>query len=201
MMSVRRREGRTTAGDDDPYVILGVSRQATDATIAAAYRDLARRYHPDLAGERATPMMIRINAAFDAIRTAKRRLEFASEDGWSAGPAAPADAAPAPRRTSARRPSATGSPPPRTAPAADAGQRDRPQWQAARDGTGGAGPPPGRPSGSVLRFGRHIGWSIGEIARVDPGYLEWLVQRREGLPYRQEIDAALERVGYRGRAP
>ena len=32
------------------------------------------------------------------------------------------------------------------------------------DGLGAAGPPPGRPSGSVLNFGRYAGWSIGEIA-------------------------------------
>jgi hypothetical protein len=69
-----------------------------------------------------------------------------------------------------------------------------------RDGTGGAGPPPGRPSGSVLDFGRHVGWSLGEIARVDPGYLVWLVDRPEGDPYRAEIDALLERFGVRPSA-
>jgi hypothetical protein len=66
-----------------------------------------------------------------------------------------------------------------------------------RDGTGGAGPPPGRPAGSVLGFGRHIGWSLGEIARVDPGYLEWLSARPEGQPYVAEIDALLRRTGFR----
>jgi hypothetical protein len=65
------------------------------------------------------------------------------------------------------------------------------------DGTGGAGPPPGRPSGSVLSFGRHIDWSLGEIARVDVGYLEWLEERREGKPYRAEIDRLLRRLGRR----
>jgi curved DNA-binding protein CbpA len=64
-----------------------------------------------------------------------------------------------------------------------------------RDGTGGAGPPPGRPSGSVLQFGRHIAWSLGEIARVDPGYLAWLAERSEGEPYRDEIDDILAAMG------
>jgi len=64
-------------------------------------------------------------------------------------------------------------------------------------GVGAAGPPPGRPSGSVLAFGRHLGWSLGEIVRVDPGYLEWLEQKPEGAPYVDEIDAILKRVGYR----
>ena len=69
--------------------------------------------------------------------------------------------------------------------------------KARSNGVGGAGPPPGRPSGSVLDFGRHIGWSLGEIARVDPGYLEWLEGKPEGGPYLDEIDALLKRVGYR----
>jgi len=66
-----------------------------------------------------------------------------------------------------------------------------------RDGTGGAGAPPGRPSGSVLDFGRHVGWSLGEIARIDPGYLVWLAERHEGFPYREEIDALLRGMGVR----
>lgn len=73
----------------------------------------------------------------------------------------------------------------------------RPGWAAEHDGTGGAGPAPGRPSGSVLGFGRHVGWSIGEIARVDPGYLVWLEERREGRPYLEEIDRTLRATGFR----
>ena len=56
--------------------------------------------------------------------------------------------------------------------------------------TGAAGPPPGKPSGPVLDFGLFAGWSIGEIARYDPGYLVWLSERREGHPYL----AAIERI-------
>ena len=43
----------------------------------------------------------------------------------------------------------------------------------------------------MLPFGRHIGWSLGEIARVDPGYLVWLRDRQEGEPYRVEIAQVL----------
>ena len=58
---------------DDAYAVLGVDRLADDETIATAHRRLARRHHPDLAGESATRRMMRINAAFDAIGTAAAR--------------------------------------------------------------------------------------------------------------------------------
>ncbi len=60
-----------------------------------------------------------------------------------------------------------------------------PQW------TGAAGRPPGRPSGSRIGFGLYAGWTIGEIARHDNGYLMWLADRREGKPYADEIRALL----------
>ena len=31
----------------DPYSVLGVAHDATEEEIKAAYRDLARKYHPD----------------------------------------------------------------------------------------------------------------------------------------------------------
>jgi hypothetical protein len=70
-------------------------------------------------------------------------------------------------------------------------------WRRGSDGEGAAGPPPGRPAGSVIPFGRHLCWSIGEIARVDPGYLQWLSTRPEAQGLRAEIEAALELRGRR----
>lgn len=162
----------------DAYAVLGVSRDADDETIAAAFRTLARRFHPDVAGETATRQMMEINAAFDDIRTAERRLAYDEPD-----PATP-DTGPSADPVAPR-------------PSPDVVDRERIRWRPERDGTGGAGPPPGRPSGSVLGFGRHIGWSLGEIARVDPGYLLWLSERPEGAAYLDEIEPILQRVGYR----
>jgi hypothetical protein len=65
------------------------------------------------------------------------------------------------------------------------------------DGEGAAGRPPGNPSGSLVTFGRYSGWSLGEIARTDLEYVEWLDRMPIGRPYREEIDAILRRTGRR----
>jgi hypothetical protein len=70
----------------------------------------------------------------------------------------------------------------------------------AADGLGAAGPPPGRPSGSVLNFGRFSGWSLGEIASRDLEYIEWLDRTPIGRTYREEIDAILRAAGRRRSA-
>lgn len=64
-------------------------------------------------------------------------------------------------------------------------------------GHGAAGPPPGRSSGSVLNFGRYAGWSLGEIARTDIEYIEWLDRMPIGRTYQQELDALLRAAGRR----
>jgi curved DNA-binding protein CbpA len=72
---------------------------------------------------------------------------------------------------------------------------DAPPW------TGAAGPPPGRPSGPVLDFGIFAGWSLGEIARRDPGYLAWLAERPEGAPFLDRIQAIIQPMREAAKAP
>jgi curved DNA-binding protein CbpA len=57
-----------------------------------------------------------------------------------------------------------------------------------------AGPPPGNPSGSVVGFGRYEGWSLGEIARVDREFLEWLRTVPAGRGLKVEIEALLREL-------
>jgi len=57
---------------NDPYSILGVAKDATDEQIKNAYRELARKYHPDNFDDNplkdlAQEKMAEINAAYDQI--------------------------------------------------------------------------------------------------------------------------------------
>lgn len=56
----------------DPYEVLGVSQNASDEEIKKAYRDLARKYHPDNyqdnpLADLAQEKMKEINEAYDAV--------------------------------------------------------------------------------------------------------------------------------------
>ncbi len=56
----------------DPYAVLGISPQATDEEVKAAYRELARKYHPDKYNDNplsdlAQEKMQEINEAYDTI--------------------------------------------------------------------------------------------------------------------------------------
>ncbi len=162
--------------DQDYYQILQVHSRASQEVIRAAYRALAQRYHPDNAGPSGEAKMVEINMAYEILGDPEKRTEYDRERG-------------AGRSSGSGSGSGAGSST-WTAPASGPATKD-PWW------AGSAGPPPGRPVGSVLQFGRHKGWSLGEIARYDPGYLEWLERKPEGRPYLDEIDATLVRLGFR----
>ena len=55
----------------DPYQVLGVSSDASDEEIKKAYRDLAKKYHPDMnpGDAKAAEKMNEINDAYDRIKS------------------------------------------------------------------------------------------------------------------------------------
>ena len=62
---------------NDPYKVLGVSPNATDDEIKKAYRDLARKYHPDKyrdsdLADLASEKMKEINAAYEEIEKMRK---------------------------------------------------------------------------------------------------------------------------------
>jgi curved DNA-binding protein CbpA len=213
----------------DPYKVLQVDPEAEEEVIEAAYRRLARKYHPDVSpGPESQERMVRINQAWELLRDPTKRAavdrarlrisgaaaQVASADARAAAADARARAAaghpPTPPGSTVgpdRRYAPTGVPP-APAPTPEAGPIDgtgqatgvaSPDWAGSGFGqaAASAGPPPGKPSGSVLNFGRYAGWSLGEIARTDLEYLEWLDRMPIGRLYQGEVDDLLRSHGRR----
>ncbi len=61
---------------DNYYAVLGVPVDADNETLKRAYRQLARRYHPDLAGPEGALQMKRINRAYDVLSDPQKRLNY-----------------------------------------------------------------------------------------------------------------------------
>lgn len=228
----------------DPYKVLQVDPEAEDEVIEAAYRRLAKKYHPDVSpGPDAQERMVRINQAWELLRDPTRRAavdrarsrsataaaRVAAAEGRARAASHAAQANSRSRHGTASGPATSARPAmqprewgfPGVADPGDLDFRARPQyvspnWTSGRSSTGhrydagtmgtgqgegAAGPPPGNPSGSVLTFGRYAGWSLGEIARTDLEYLEWLDRMPIGRTYQTEIDALLRSHQRRRTAP
>jgi curved DNA-binding protein CbpA len=239
----------------DPYKVLQVDPEAEREVIEAAYRRLARKYHPDVSPDPDShEKMIAINHAWEQLRDPvkrasvdRARLRASGTAAWIAAAEAQARtaSAPPPRNTppifstpsqplpAAPKPSGAPSQPssaPEDRPASStwpfgmsdpaegrptsASQAGARAWTSGRvplggspsgaasvrEGDGAAGAPPGNPSGSVLNFGRFSGWSLGEIARTEIDYLEWLDRMPIGRTYQAEIDELLRARGRRSSA-
>jgi curved DNA-binding protein CbpA len=153
----------------DLYKVLNVDPGADADVIRAAYRALARRLHPDVSADpAASSRMAELNSAFELLGDAERRAVY---DQSRRALAATTD-----------KPPATPVAPPAEAPAAR--RTIDPQPLVARAAVQDQ-------PGTVLKFGRYAGWSLADLARYDPDYLEWLARTMIGRPYQAEIDRLL----------
>jgi curved DNA-binding protein len=209
----------------DPYKVLQVDPDADREVIESAYKRLARKYHPDVSTEpNAVARMVQINQAWDLLRDPVRRASVDRARARSAATSARVVAADARDHAAARGRSAPppagggsggaggwpfpGMQEPSTGSFGPRGEHVSSSWTSGRStegyrydagtmGSGAAGPPPGNPSGSIVSFGRYQGWTLGEIARTDLEYLEWLDRMPIGRTYQAEIDMLLRKHGRR----
>ncbi len=74
----------------DPYKVLGISPDATDEQVKEAYREMAKKYHPDnYAGsplaDLADEKMKEVNAAYDEIIKSRRQRKASGGASYTSG--------------------------------------------------------------------------------------------------------------------
>ena len=79
----------------DPYKVLGVSPTATDEEVKTAYRELAKKYHPDNyanspLADLASEKMKEVNEAYDQVMQERRRRASGGASYSGAGTGGPA---------------------------------------------------------------------------------------------------------------
>ncbi|MBF6590182.1 MAG: J domain-containing protein [Ktedonobacterales bacterium] len=83
------------AQEPDYYTVLGILPTADEAAIRLAYRRLARRYHPDIAGPGSLERMQSLNAAYQVLGDPEQRRAYDERHGIApTHPPAPARGAP-----------------------------------------------------------------------------------------------------------
>jgi hypothetical protein len=145
----------------DPYSVLQIGRSADWTAVRAAYRSLARRYHPD-GSHPDTVVMTRVNAAYETIESERR--ERRERPGFV--PIGPALASAS---------GATGGTPAGPPPGSLL-------WRVLATQQGET---------PMLEFGQYAGWRIADVARHDPRYLRWLSRHSSGVRYRKVIQNVL----------
>ena len=185
----------------DPHAVLGVERGASQATIKAAWRRLAREHHPDLTGgdaqaaRVATRQMAEINQAYEQLRVSRGGHGDAEGAGASKRRWPPAERPSRPvtgrvdtsatfrprNTTTGPRPRPAGQPPLRV----DRLNREplrasHPTGPLARSRLRNFTPPP-PPSledavAHEITFGKFHGHTLGQIAAFEPSYIDWLAK-------------------------
>jgi hypothetical protein len=189
----------------DPHDVLGVPRDATQATIKAAWRKLAREHHPDLATESpaaaaaATRRMAEINRAYEQLREGRNGQGIG---GAAAGAGSARRGAWPPRERPTRpvtgrvdtsatfrpRNTTTGPAAARSGPPPLREDRLRREPLRASQPTGPLArrrqrnfrppEPPSLPAAldTIMAFGKFHGHTLGQIATFEPTYIDWLAR-------------------------
>jgi curved DNA-binding protein CbpA len=184
----------------EPHDVLGVARGASQSTIKAAWRRLARENHPDLAGadaaaaRSATRRMAEINRAYEQLRVGAPDRGADSNGGPRRhGPPPERPTRPVTGRvdTSATfrpRNATTGPAIRHRAPVPlrvdrldrEPPRASQPTGPLARRRQHGYTPPPVPPLadalGLTIAFGKFHGHTLGEIAAFEPSYIDWLAR-------------------------
>ncbi len=183
----------------EPHDVLGVSRNASQSTIKAAWRTLAREHHPDLtagdpnAARLATRRMAEINQAYEQLRIGSLGRGAAAAAPTRAGPPRERPTRPVTGRvdTSAtfRPRNATMGPAHRHTPPAPlrvdrlgreplrASQPTGPLARGRRRGYKPPEPPSLEDAATrVIEFGKFHGHTLSEVANFEPSYIDWLAK-------------------------
>jgi curved DNA-binding protein CbpA len=159
----------------DAYAVLQVDPVAERDIVSAAYRVLARRYHPDSS----TPDPVRmaeVNRAYDAVKTPEARTRYDQRG----------------------RPPVAGMAQPVTPPWSTPMP---PLFTGSADGLATSAVPRPTRCTPLIDFGRYRGLTVEQVGAVDPDYLEWLSRHSSGVRYRDAIAAELQHaVGRQGYA-
>lgn len=148
----------------DAYATLRVTPNAEDFILEAAYRAMARQFHPD-GPKPDSARMATINRAYDLVRTPERRKRY--DRLHHLHPMGPGGAAGA---SSLAAQALGGRVPPPT--------------------NGSSSPGSDTPGTGVLMtvdFGRYQGWTLKDLAKYDPDYLRFLSRHSSGVRYRNQI--------------
>ena len=75
VLRIERRVAAVAARDNgpmDPHAVLGLSADASVGEAARAYRELAKRFHPDRVGDAGMAQMVQLNVAYELLRSTQR---------------------------------------------------------------------------------------------------------------------------------
>ncbi len=154
-----------TDDEFDAYGVLQITPNAEEFVLEAAYRALARHFHPD--GKTPdTARMTEINRAYELVRTAERRKRY--------------------DRLHQIRPVGPGMVGESPSMAAQAFGGRVPPPSAGPGGMGAA-----TDSATTIDFGRYEGWTLKDLVKHDPEYLRWLSRHSSGVRFRNQIMALL----------